>query len=142
MAFSRRLFLALVFCAPLVASAGCRRSTKEMPEARTVNTVVHLETFVMNVGEPDGRAYLRIGIDLGLTKEKKKKEGDDSAGSAMLIPVARDVIIGVLGSAKADELLLPEGKVKLKADLLKALENRMPDAGIREIYFTEFLLQQ
>src|SRR5271166_5393748 len=49
------------------------------PEAAATNTsrvksVLHLETFVLNLADPDERAYLRVGIDLGLTTDLQANE--------------------------------------------------------------------
>jgi flagellar FliL protein len=101
----------------------------------SVKSTMHLETFVMNLADSDQRSYLRIGIDLGLNNAAKR--GED-------LPVARvrDTILGVLALAKVDDLLTAEGKNRLKQDLLHALAERVPDLGVEEVYFTEFLIQR
>jgi flagellar basal body-associated protein FliL len=101
-----------------------------------VKSTVHLETFVLNLADPDQRAYLRVGIDLGLNHELK--HGEDP------VPVAqvRDTILGVLGEAKVDDLVTAQAKMRLKETLLHALQQRVPEAGVEEIYFTEFLIQR
>jgi len=118
-------------------AGACRPPNNCAVEKAKVNAVVHMETFVLNIGDPEAHSFLRVGVDLGV----KQNTGADSANAA-LVPIARDVVIGVLASAKIDELLLPAGKAKLKAELLKALQERLPDAGILEVYFTEFLIQR
>ena len=59
------------------------------------------------------------------------------------VPVAalRDAILGVLSSARAEQLLASDGKQKLKAALLPALQECAPDLEIENVYFTEFLVQ-
>lgn len=101
-----------------------------------VHSTLHLETFVLNLADPDQRSYLRIGIDLGLNQEAQQAEPQ--------APVAevRDTILAVLSQAKVDDLLTSAGKTKLKQDLLHALRERMPRMGVEEIYFTEFLIQR
>jgi flagellar basal body-associated protein FliL len=101
-----------------------------------VRSTAHLETFVLNLADPDQRSYLRVGIDLGLNHEAKHGEEP--------VPVAevRDTILSVLGEAKVDDLLTAPGKARLKQDLLHALQQRMPEAGVEEVYFTEFLVQR
>lgn len=96
---------------------------------------LHLETFVLNLAEPAQRSYLRVGIDLGLGREIER--GEDP-------PIARvrDTILGVLEQARVEDLTTAEGKVKLKADLLRALQQRVPDLKVEEVYFTEFLIQR
>jgi len=48
----------------------------------------------------------------------------------------------VLTVCKAEPLLTPEGKQQLKRNLLEALNRENPELGVREIYFTEFLVQR
>jgi flagellar basal body-associated protein FliL len=100
-----------------------------------VRSTLHLDTFVLNLSDPDQRSYLRVGIDLGLSREEKRGE---------VTPVAevRDTILGVLAEGKVDVLLTAAGKTKLKQDLLTALQQRLPQLGVEEVYFTEFLIQR
>ncbi|HTY83628.1 MAG TPA: flagellar basal body-associated FliL family protein [Silvibacterium sp.] len=105
------------------------------PEKR-IKCTLHLDTFVLNLADPDQRSYLRVGIDLGLNRDAK--QGEDA------VPVAevRDIILGVLAQGKVDELLTADGKARLKENLLHALQDRAPELGVEEIYFTEFLIQR
>jgi flagellar FliL protein len=107
-------------------------------ESTSVKSVLHLDTFVINLADADQKTYLRLGVDLGLDHPAAEK--DQSA--AVPVALVRDAIVGVLAVAKPDELLTPNGKVKLKADLIEALRQRAPALGVREIYFTEFLIQR
>lgn len=101
-----------------------------------VHSTLHLETFVLNLADADQRAYLRVGIDLGLNQDAKTV--------AERVPVAqvRDTILGVLGDARVQDLLTSGGKAKLKQDILHALQERVPLLGAEEVYFTEFLIQR
>jgi len=116
------------------------RSEGNRGNGSRVHSVLHLETFVLNLVDPEGKAYLRVGIDLGLKGPAQTGEHDQDG----VTPVAmvRDTILGRLSLAKPDELLTSEGKAKLKADLLQALQQRAPELGVEEIYFTEFLIQR
>jgi flagellar basal body-associated protein FliL len=99
-------------------------------EAPKVKSVLHLDTFVMNLADPEEKAYLRVGIDLGLQDEATANEGEGAPPVALV----RDTILGVLAQCKPDDLLTPEGKVKLKADLRRALRQRAPQLGVEEVY--------
>jgi len=101
-----------------------------------VKGTLHLETFVLNLADPGQRSYLRVGIDLGLGRELGKGENAAAVG-----PV-RDTIVGVLAQSRVDELLTAKGKAKLKEDLLRALQERVPGLEVEEVYFTEFLIQR
>ena len=115
------------------ASRGTESSTSQPANVRST---LHLETFVLNLADTDQRSYLRVGIDLGINREAKR--GED------LAPVAevRDTILSVLAEAKVNDLMTSAGKAKLKADLLRGLHERVPQIGVEEVYFTEFLIQR
>jgi flagellar protein FliL len=105
--------------------------------ASGVKSVMHLESFVINLEDSEGSGYLRVGIDLGL--ESEVKEGPESKAYESQV---RDTILEVLGTRSADDLLTAEGKTKLKEDLLKAIQQKVPEIHCHEIYFTEFLVQR
>jgi flagellar FliL protein len=108
--------------------------------------VVHLEPFVTNLaGVASENCYLRLTVDLSLEKEQgdgEKKETGKANPNKIPVALLRDTILQVIATRTGEELLTADGKNKLKADLLKALQERAPQAGIREIYFTDFLVQR
>lgn len=103
--------------------------------AGTASATLPLETFVVNLSGSGDRAYLRVSISLGLSHPLPRNKEE--------IPIAlvRDTILSVLSSARAEQLTQAEGKNKLKSDLLQALQDRVPQLGIVDVYFTEFLVQ-
>jgi len=113
------------------------RKAKAEPK---VKAVMHLEPFVVNLPDPDGDRFLRVGIDLGL--EREPEEHSNSNQTAMSLSRARDAILTILTVSDAQTLMAPTGKVNLKDELTKALRERVPELGVREVYFTEFLIQR
>jgi len=91
-----------------------------------------LETFVVNLAGSGPRAYLRAGITLGLAHPPPRN-----------VPTAlvRDTILSVLATSQPEALLKLDGKRQLKDDLLKALQERVPELAVENVYFTEFLVQ-
>jgi flagellar FliL protein len=110
------------------------RANSESPGQ--VNAVLHLEPFVVNLADPEEKAYLRVGIDLGLREEVQKDSG------ALPTALVRDTLLSVLTSCDPNQLLTVEGKSKLREDLLQAVQKRAPGLGVNEVYFTEFLIQR
>ncbi len=106
--------------------------------ATEVSSVLALDSFVVNLQDPSGNGYLRVSMSLGLASAAKE---DDKDKQAAYLPRLRDTILGVLGTRSVDELLTPDGKEKLKADLLQAIDTHVPELQCKEIYFTEFLVQ-
>jgi flagellar basal body-associated protein FliL len=111
-------------------------SPAQASEVSSAQSTLHLETFVLNVAGGDQRAYLRVGIDIGLNQEAMRAE------EAVPVAQVRDTVLAVLGEAKVDDLLTSAGKTKLKQDLIRTLQERVPQLGAQEVYFTEFLVQR
>jgi flagellar basal body-associated protein FliL len=129
-----------ILAVALIAAGGWFWSTRKAEPVLSganapVKGTLHLETFVLNLAGPDQRSYLRVGIDLGLGREIGKEENAPVAQ-------ARDTILGVLGQARIEDLVDEKGKTKLKADLLHALQEKLPGLAVEEVYFTEFLIQR
>jgi len=109
------------------------------PEASTstaAGSTLALETFVVNLNGSSQRAYLRVGITLGLAHPLPHNQAE-----AAPVALVRDTILSVLATAQAEELLRLEGKRQLKDELLKALQERVPQMAVENVYFTEFLVQ-
>lgn len=128
-------------------NVGCKKSSPASADspkdshAPQIKGVLHLEPFVVNLADSEDNRFLRVGIDLGLGILPPAKEGKGGAGD---VPIARirDCILAVLSTWRSDALLAPEGKQKLKDELSHALQDRVPELGVKEIYFTDFLVQR
>jgi flagellar FliL protein len=110
-------------------------------QAPRIKAVLHLEPFVVNLADPEENRFLRVGIDLGLEtplSAKGGKAGDGEVPSAHI----RDCLLVVLTTWHSDALLAPEGKQKLKDEIVHALRERVPELGVKEVYFTDFLVQR
>lgn len=78
---------------------------------------------------------ISLGISLELTDHNHRK----------LVVTVEDRIRKVVSSQVREmtwlELRSPEGKLRLKYDLLKRMNNLFPKVTIRNIYFTNFIMQ-
>jgi flagellar protein FliL len=139
------LFLALTVGGGSAWFVQQRDRTAEVARAADSSTapkyIVRLEGFTVNLADPEDTHFLRATIDLGVDHLPEDSDNDKPAQS-LPVPRIRDAILSVLTLCKADELLTPDGKAKLKKDLIEALNKSVPELGVREIYFTEFLVQR
>jgi len=103
--------------------------------------IVHLEGFTVNLADPEETHFLRLTIDLGIDHLPDGVD-KEKAASALPVPRIRDAILSVLTACKADVLLTAEGKIQLKKNLIDALSRSVPELGVREVYFSEFLVQR
>jgi flagellar FliL protein len=116
------------------------KSAQAAPVEKTPEFMVHLDTFTVNLADPEESHFLRITIDLGL--DHAPKGAAEKSTGEFPTARARDSILSVLARGKADILMTPEGKDQLKHDLIQALQESVPDADVRNVYFTEFLVQR
>lgn len=108
-------------------------------DARPV-AVFQLQSFVVNLADPDHSAFLRIGIALGLDKPLEGRS--DAEKNSPYTPQIRDAVLSILSTWKSADLLAPDGRKKLKKELLQTLQQRIPEMGITHVYFTDYLIQQ
>lgn len=113
---------------------------KEKAES-TPTRNVPLEPLLVNLADEDGHSYLRLGVVLAeeLEKDAKPKEEKPAPGADAAV---RDAVLGVLGKKHAADLLSADGKDSLKKELAAALKEQVPEAKIRSVYFTDFLVQR
>ena len=102
---------------------------------------VHLDGFTVNLADAQSSSFLRVTMDLALERLPSATERDKPA-SGLPMGRIRDTILTVLTQCKAQALLSSEGKAELKKQLLSELSRNLPELGVRDIYFTEFLVQR
>jgi flagellar protein FliL len=108
------------------------------PKAASVTSVIHLDSFVVNLADRNQSSFLKVSIDLGVTSA----EGKSGDANTAVLPKIRDTILSVLSTWQSGGLLAPDGKTKLKEQILDALHQQVPTVPIKEVYFTEFLVQR
>jgi flagellar basal body-associated protein FliL len=120
---------------PVTASAALTASKQV-----TRGEIVKLEGFTVNLADPEASHFLRttLALEVDQTSESSKEKTEAT------LPIARirDTVLSVLTSSKADSLLTPEGKNQLKKSILSNLRAEVPELSVRDIYFTEFLVQR
>jgi flagellar FliL protein len=133
----------------------------------------HLETadlgsFVVNLSEATSflKAHLLVEFDNAVVEKQMKPHaegeahaaeegggghgGGEKAGAAPLPEFMakreiqiRDTILKVLSSKKADDVLTPDGKERLKDELIEGLNEAvgLEEPPLTAVYFTEFIIQ-
>jgi flagellar FliL protein len=95
--------------------------------------LVALDPFVLNLAE-QGR-FLKMSVQLEVTEESYQQ-----AVTAKM-PQLRDATITLLSSKSAESVAGAEGKFQLKDELLLRANQVMGKDVIRNLYFTEFIMQ-
>jgi flagellar protein FliL len=118
------------------------KTAQAAPEPQKVpEYVAHLDPFTVNLADSEDSHFLRITIDLDLGHVPKGADSEKGNGD---FPTARvrDAVLAVLTLGKADVLITPDGKAALKHDLIEGLQQKVPEIDVRDVYFTEFLVQR
>jgi flagellar protein FliL len=97
--------------------------------------IQEMGTYLVNLADPGGKRYLKITMQFELTNAKVSQE------LARRTVEIRDKIIMLLSSKEYEEIGNPTGKMTLKKELINQLNRVLQDGQVKEIYFTEFLVQ-
>jgi flagellar protein FliL len=120
-------------------SQGQSPSAKERPmknmDAMEVGPMFPLDNFTVNLLSDSGRRYLKVQMNLELDGEELASELESKTA------VVRDVIIRLLSSKTLEEISTAKGKDKLKEQVVNQLNLRLRDGNVRNVYFTEFVVQ-
>lgn len=99
-----------------------------------------IEPFVVNLADPGSRRYLRVSLKFKL---RKREESEPLLVARM--PQVRDAVLMLLSGKTTDQLSTVEGKTLLRSELIDRLNSVLKKRGlkkaIKNLYFTEFLIQ-
>jgi flagellar FliL protein len=95
--------------------------------------LVALDPFVLNLAE-QGR-FLKVTIHFELADASSQPLVENN------IPQIKDAIIILLSSKSIESIAGPEGKLQLKDELLLRANQTIGKDAIRNLYFTEFVMQ-
>lgn len=95
--------------------------------------------FVLNFEGKSKARFMQIGLEVSTTSEKSY------AAVKKHLPVIRSEIVLLLSGQKYEEMVTPEGKEQLRAELIETiniiLKKHKAKKGINNIYFTSFVMQ-
>jgi flagellar FliL protein len=105
---------------------------------RTVESLVAFDTFVVNLADPGGDRFLKATLravlsDADLARELQRDE--------LTRARVRDRIISVLSAKTFEEVTRPGGKDSLRQQLLREINQSLPDDAVSEVLFVEFVVQ-
>ena len=128
-----------------------------------------LGTYVVNLSEATSflKAHILVEFDNVVVEKQmehpkegekaaaeeggKEHEGGEKGGGAAPLPEfmakreiqIKDTLLRVLSSKKADEVLTPDGKERLKEELIEGLNEAvaLEEPPLTAVYFTEFIIQ-
>lgn len=113
---------------------------KRAPAGRSSNyldigPMYPMDQFVVNLLSESGSRYLKVKLDIELDKPELSAEMDKKKA------LIRDIIIRVLSSKTFEEVSTMKGKDRLKDEIVTRINETLADGQIRNIFFTDFVVQ-
>ncbi len=108
---------------------------EEIKATENVGVMFDLGTFVVNLADPDIERYLKVSIVLELKDQKVQMEAQKR------LPEIKDAITTLLLTKRSSEIRTPEGIEFLKEEIAKRVNAILPLGGVKNVYFTEFIIQ-
>jgi flagellar FliL protein len=103
---------------------------------------VVLEPILVNLADEGGHAYLRLGLTLEIVGEKAAPAAEaDAKGKSGPETAIRDIVLTVLSRQTSAYLLGPDGKEHLKIELKEAITKSDLKMNVKDLYFSDFLVQ-
>ncbi len=108
---------------------------EEIKATENVGVMFDLGTFVVNLADKDIERYLKVSIVLELKDQKVQQEAQKR------LPEIKDAITTLLLTKRSSEIRTPEGIEFLKEEIAKRVNAILPLGGVKNVYFTEFIVQ-
>lgn len=93
------------------------------------------EPILINLSSQNTRAYLKAAITLELSNTKLIDE------ITQKIPILKSEILNTIYGRTVEEILTEKGKTRVKNELIERLNQLLVDGAIKNIFFTEFIVQ-
>jgi flagellar FliL protein len=97
--------------------------------------MVPLEPFMVNLARTKGSRILKVTVTLELNNPAVQPEVEDNRQKIM------DSILVLLSSKTFEDVYSIQGKFKLKDEITTRVNRFLAMGHIKEVYFSEFLIQ-
>jgi flagellar FliL protein len=118
---------------PIFANAGDKHGEGEGKKVDT--SLVQLDPFVVNVSGTTGTRFAKLGVCLDLSAPTVAERVKARNGAI------RDAVIMLVTSKTDQDIMSAEGRLQLKDELLGRINSVLGDKTVKNIYFTEVVVQ-
>lgn len=94
-----------------------------------------LDSFIVNLSDPNRTRYLKVTIQLELDKPEAIEEVKSKT------PQVRDALIILLSSKSMEDISSPAGKYQLRDEIIARVKQFVTKGTIATAYFTDFVVQ-
>ena len=116
------------------AALNSTRIERQSDLPRSGGMVLPLPPVTVNLADPNGRRYLKLGMEVEVNADVSNELKAQS-------PRIRDAIIMLLAGKTYGEVASPDGKVLLKAEIAARLNQILGAQRVVRVYFTDFVVE-
>ncbi len=119
----------------LISGGSDEAAIEEQEANQEIGPIYSLETFIVNLVGGRGKNYLKAKVELELDSDKTEIEINKR------LPQVRDAILTMLSSKSNEDINTLEGKFQLRAEIISTLNQYLKTGKVRNVYFTDFIVQ-
>src|SRR5262245_58079592 len=100
-----------------------------------VGAILPLDPFIANLGDEDGKRYLKAALQVEFFDRRVPDEFHDRSAPM------RDLLVTLFTSKTFNEVRTPEGKEVLREEIINRMNRTLNKDLVKAVYFTEFIVQ-
>jgi flagellar FliL protein len=100
-----------------------------------VGALLPLEPFIANLADVDGKRYLTATLQAEFFDARVPHEFEAR------LPLVRDLLLTLFTSKLFAEVRTPEGKARLREEIVTRMNRALGRDLVKAVYFTEFIVQ-
>jgi len=100
-----------------------------------VGAILPLDPFIANLGDEDGKRYLKATLQVEFFDRRVPDEFHDRSAQM------RDLLVTLFTSKTFSEVRTPEGKEVLREEIINRMNRTLHKDLVKAVYFTEFIVQ-
>ncbi|WP_457621919.1 flagellar basal body-associated FliL family protein [Persephonella sp.] len=108
---------------------------EEIKDIENLGIMFEVGTFIVNLADKDADRFLKVTVILEIENEQVKMEVEKR------LPQIKDAITTLLFTKNSRELKTAEGIELLKEEIIKRVNAILPLGGVKNVYFTDFVIQ-
>ncbi|MEW5981064.1 MAG: flagellar basal body-associated FliL family protein [Acidobacteriota bacterium] len=132
------LFIGVAAAAAYWFFGGVPPAEAKMAKVEEPGGLVPFETFLVNLADNRGQAYLRVTLKLLMADEK---QAERIAGNEVAQSRIRNAILETLAMQSAGRLVTAQGKAELKQALLTQISELTRPVEVRDVLYADFVIQ-
>jgi flagellar FliL protein len=94
-----------------------------------------MDPFIANLADEDGDRYIKTTIQVEFL------EAEIPDAFEQRLPQIRDLILTLLTNRTFEDIRTPDGKERLREDVIDRINHAVEREAVRAVYFTEFIVQ-